>query len=68
MDALSPVERMERCAAMLKWSRDMLARRIVEEAGPMSAEQLKWEVAKRMYGADPKARAMIGRKLADVSH
>lgn len=67
MDALSPRERMERCAAMLKWTRDMLARRVVEEFGPMSDDRLKWEVAKRMYGADPAALAIIERRLAYVS-
>ena len=35
---------------------------------PLSPVRLKWEVAKRMYGADPVARATIERKLADVSH
>ena len=39
----------------------------VAELGAISDERLKWEVAKRMYGADPSARAMIDRKLADVS-
>ncbi len=67
MDSLSPRERMHRCAAMLKWSRDLLARQILTELGEMSAERLKWEVAKRMYGADPTARAFIDQRLADVS-
>jgi hypothetical protein len=67
MDSLSPCERMRRCAAMLKWSRELLARQILSEFGEMSAERLKWEVAKRMYGADPTARAFIDQRLADVS-
>ncbi len=52
--------------AMLKWTRDMLARRVVAELGPMPAERLKWEVALRLYSGDAKARATIERKLADV--
>jgi hypothetical protein len=67
MDALSPQERLARCAAMLKWTRDLLARQIIAEHGEMPLERLKWEVAKRMYGADPVARAVIERRLHDVS-
>jgi hypothetical protein len=66
MAALSPRERLERAAAMFQWTREMLARQIVAERGPMSAERLKWEVALRQYGADPAARALIERRLADV--
>ena len=67
MDALLPKDRVARSAAMLKWTRDLLARQVIDELGAMSAERLKWEVARRMYGADPAARAIIDRKLADVS-
>lgn len=67
MDALSPQERIARCVAMLKWTRDLLARQIIAELGEMPYERLKWEVAKRMYGADPAARAIIDQRLDDVS-
>lgn len=67
MASLSPKERVARCAAMLQWTRELLGRQVIAELGAMSDERLKWEVAKRMYGADPAARAMIDRKLADVS-
>lgn len=67
MDALSPQERMARCAAMLKWTRDLLARQIIAELGAISDERLKWEVAKRMYGSEPAARAIIDQRLEDVS-
>lgn len=67
MDSLSAKQRVARCAAMLQWTRELLGRQIEVESGPMSAERLKWEVAKRLYGADPAARAMIDRKLSDVS-
>ena len=66
MDALSPQERIGRCAAMLKWTRDLLARQVIAELGAISDERLKWEVAKRMYGSDPTARAIIDRRLKDV--
>ena len=67
MDALSPQERIARCAAMLKWTRDLLARQVTAELGAISDERLKWEVAKRLYGADPTTRAMIDQRLEDVS-
>jgi hypothetical protein len=68
MQSLTPVERIERCAAMFQWTREMLARQIIKEMGPLPSERLKWEVALRQYGADPKARALIERMLANVSH
>jgi hypothetical protein len=67
MDALSPQERIARCAAMLKWTRDLLGRQIIAELGAMSDERLKWEVARRMYGEDPAARAIIDQRLGHVS-
>jgi hypothetical protein len=66
MDALPVKERVARSMAMLKWTRDMIARQIIAESGPMSNERLKWEVALRLYGADKITRNMIERKLADV--
>jgi len=67
MDALSPQERIARSVAMLKWTRDLLARQVTAELGTISDERLKWEVAKRLYGADPTTRAMIDQRLDDVS-
>ena len=67
MDSLSSKERVARCVTMLKWTRDLLARQLLDELGEMSAERLKWEVTRRMYGADSAARAIIDRELADVS-
>jgi hypothetical protein len=66
MDALLPRERMARSMSLLKWTRDLLARQIVAERGPMSNERLKWEVARRLYAADAAAVAMIDRILAHV--
>jgi hypothetical protein len=68
IEALSPKARVERCAAMLQWTREMLARQIESEIGSVSPERLKWEVAKRLYVADSTAQILIDRKLADVSH
>ena len=67
IDLLSPQERVARCAALLKWTRDLLGRQVIDEFGAMSPERLKWEVARRLYGSDPAIRAIIDRELADVS-
>jgi hypothetical protein len=67
IDALAGKERVARSMAMLQWTREMLARQIVAEAGAMRDEQLKWEVARRLYGSDPAIREMIERRSADVS-
>ena len=67
IDSQTPQERMARCVALFQWNRELLGRVVTSELGPMTAERLKWEIAKRMYGADPNALALIERKLADVS-
>lgn len=67
MDCLMPKERMARSVAMLKWSRDLIARQILEMDGPRSFERLKWEVALRQYGSDPEVRSMIETMLERVS-
>ncbi len=66
MDALPVKERVARAAAMFQWSREIIARQIVSQSGPMSAERLKWRVALRQYESKPITRAMIQRKLDDV--
>ena len=68
MDALSGRERIARSMAMLKWTREMLARQIRADLGTVSDERLKWEVALRLYGADGRTRTLIEQKLADVSN
>lgn len=66
IDSLTPKERVERAAAMFQWARETIARQIVAESGPMSAERLKWLVALRQYGAEPPVRALIERMLERV--
>lgn len=64
---MSIPERVQRASEMLAWARGFLARRILAEKGPLSEERLKWEVALRMYGADPATRKLIEGILARVS-
>jgi hypothetical protein len=59
IDAMSIAERVRRAEELLAWARGFMARQILEERGPLSAERLKWEVALRQYGADPVARSLI---------
>lgn len=68
MQALSGKEKVARASAMLKWTREMIARDILANQGPMPEEQLRWHVALRLYQDDPETRKLIERKLADVSH
>jgi hypothetical protein len=67
MDALPGKERIARSLALLAWSRQMIARRIIAERGEISEERLKWEVALRLYGGDPTVCRMIESELANVS-
>lgn len=56
---LSIVERVRRADDLFNWSRDTIARSIVAERGPLSDEDLRWEIALRHYGADPATRTLI---------
>jgi hypothetical protein len=67
IDAMSIGERVRRAAELYAWSRGFVARQILAEQGPLSAERLKWEVALRQYGADPQARTLIERVRARAS-
>ncbi len=67
MHALSSQERVARSLAMLQWTREILARQIQAERGPLPHEQLKWEVALRLYGSEPACCALIEQELSHVS-
>ena len=64
---MSPSQRMSRTAAMLAWTRQQIARRIQSSHKDISAEELKWQVAMRLYEDEPEVVRMIQQKLADVS-
>ena len=59
IDAMSVSERVGRAEALFNWSRDYLARAILAARGPMSDEDLRWEVALRQYGAEPATKRLI---------
>lgn len=59
IDSMTISERVQRAAELLAWAKAFVARQILAEQRPLSDEQLKWEVALRQYGADPRARSLI---------
>ena len=66
MHALSPKERIARAEAMYHWSREIIARQITLNEGPVGAERLKWLVAMRQYGADSTTLELIRKALNNV--
>ncbi len=67
MKTLTGRERVARSMAMLKWTREMIARQIIAQEGPMSDERLKWKVALRLYASDAAVCRLVESKLAHVS-
>ena len=67
MEAMEGKQRVARAMGMLQWTREMLARRVLSEVGTISDEQLKWEVAARLYGSDDPVQQAIAKRLTDVS-
>ena len=65
--AMSIQEKIARTAAMLAWTRQQMAARIRIEQPQLSDEQLKWQVALRLYESEPAVVAMIEMHLANVS-
>ena len=66
IDALTPKERMARSASMYQWAREIIARQIASNDGPVSSERLKWLIAMRQYGADSTMRELIRKALDNV--
>jgi hypothetical protein len=66
IDALTPKERMARAASMYQWAREVIARQIISNDGPVSSERLKWLIAMRQYGADSTMRELIHKALDNV--
>lgn len=59
VDAMSVAERIRRAEALFNWSRDYLARSIIANRGPMSDDDLKWEIALRLCGSHPATKRLI---------
>ena len=67
IQSLSPKERVARSVAIFNWSREIVGRQILRVSGSTDPERLKWLVAMRQYGSDPRMRTMIQRILDRVS-
>ncbi len=72
IDVMLPKERIAKSLAMFQWMREMVGRQVRKEVAangglPLSDEQLKWQCALRMYGAEPAVVALIERGRKDVS-
>lgn len=65
--AMSPAEKVSRSAAMLAWTREQMARRILASRPDLSGEELKWQVALQLYESEPAVVTLIEEHLASVS-
>ncbi|XZE36054.1 hypothetical protein SH501x_001606 [Pirellulaceae bacterium SH501] len=65
--AMSPVEKVARSAAMLAWTRQQMAIRIRNTQPSLSDEEVRWRVALQLYERDPDVVRLIQEKLANVS-
>ncbi len=65
---LSAAERMRRAQRLLLWSREVLRREILARTPPPDERELRSAIALRLYGSDPRMRALIEgwrRRAAD---
>ena len=68
VDAMTPAEKFRRVEGLNRWIRELYAQQILDEKGAMSDELLKWQVALRIYGNQPKTRALIEAEIERVSN
>ena len=66
IDRMTPAHKIARMHGYFNWMRDLYARQIRNEQGSLSEDQLKWQVALRIYGADPRVRTLIENRMRDV--
>jgi hypothetical protein len=67
MDGMIPSQKIARMVELNAWARWNIARRIIEQRGPLPATELKWRVALWLYGDEPVCRQLIEEQLARVS-
>ena len=67
IEAMSVAERIRRAEVFFNWSQNYLARSIVAAQGPMSDDDLKWEIALRQYGTDPATKKLINELRSRAS-
>lgn len=66
VDRMTPAQKIARMHGFFNWMRDLYARQILATRADLSEDQLKWEVALRIYGSDRRVRQLIEDRLRDV--
>ena len=64
---MSPAEKIERAEALRRWSRELIVRSIRSQRPEISEAELRWELALRLYGSDPRFRAWAEERRDRVS-
>lgn len=68
IDEMPALQKMARVEGFLYWTRNLIARKVRAELGEgISEERVRWEVALRMYQADPRMEQLIREQIARVS-
>jgi hypothetical protein len=67
VDAMSPAEKMARSVAMFEWTRQQMARRLRQENPSLSDEELRWQIALKLYEHEPAVVKLIEEYLQHVS-
>ena len=52
---------------MFAWTREQMARQIREQAPQLSLEEIKWNLALKLYGREPEVVKLIQEQLSRVS-
>jgi hypothetical protein len=65
--AMSPAEKVSRSAAMFAWTRQQMARRIRSAQPSLTDEEVKWQVALKLYEREPEVVKLIQEHLSIVS-
>ena len=65
--AMSPAEKVSRSAAMFAWTRQQMARRIRSAQPSLTNDEVKWQVALKLYEREPEVVKLIQEQLSIVS-
>ena len=65
--AMSPAEKVSRSAAMFAWTRQQMARRIRIAQPSLTDDEVKWQVALKLYEREPEVVKLIQEQLSIVS-
>jgi hypothetical protein len=67
VDRMTPAEKIRRAGEMLRFARRVVATQLQKEKGELAPQQLRWEVALRLYGQSKQLHALIEEQLRHVS-